>query len=81
MFALVDADYNFLFVDIGCQGRISDSGVFKHTELYNKIRHYSGDHSSIVYTVHKDIFVLIELNRTPFNLVEGEFRISFRVSY
>ena len=29
LFALVDADYNFLFIDIGCQGRISDGGVFK----------------------------------------------------
>ena len=37
LFALVDADYNFLFVDVGSQGRISDSGVFKNTELYKKI--------------------------------------------
>lgn len=34
LFALVDANYNFLFVDIGCQGRISDGGVFSNTELY-----------------------------------------------
>ncbi|XP_008179485.1 uncharacterized protein LOC103308217 [Acyrthosiphon pisum] len=37
LFALVDADYNFLFIDIGCQGRISDGGVFKNTELHKKI--------------------------------------------
>nr|CAI5846691.1 unnamed protein product [Callosobruchus analis] len=37
LFALVDADYNFLFVDIGCQGRISDGGVFQHSVLYHKI--------------------------------------------
>jgi len=37
LFALVDADYNFLFVDIGCQGRISDGGVFKNSELNKKI--------------------------------------------
>lgn len=34
LFALVDANYNFMFVDIGCQGRISDGGVFSSTELY-----------------------------------------------
>jgi len=34
LFALVDANYNFMFVDVGCQGRISDSSVFTNTELY-----------------------------------------------
>lgn len=37
LFALVDADYNFLFVDVGCQGRISDGGVFKHCEIFEKL--------------------------------------------
>jgi hypothetical protein len=36
LFALVDANYNFIFVNAGCQGRISDSSVFKNTELYKK---------------------------------------------
>lgn len=35
--AVADADYNFIFVDIGCQGRISDGGVFKNCELYKKM--------------------------------------------
>jgi hypothetical protein len=26
-----------MFVDAGCQGRISDSGVFTNTELYKKL--------------------------------------------
>jgi len=29
LFAVVDANYNFIFVDVGCQGRISDSGFSK----------------------------------------------------
>lgn len=41
LLALVDANYNFLFVDIGCQGRISDGGVFKNTILNRKIENHT----------------------------------------
>lgn len=37
LFALVDANYLFTFVDIGCQGRISDGGVFRNTILFKKL--------------------------------------------
>lgn len=37
LFALVDADYNFLYADIGCQGRISDGGVFRNTSLFKNL--------------------------------------------
>ena len=33
MLALVDYDYKFLFVDVGCQGRISDGGVYNNSNL------------------------------------------------
>ena len=35
--AVVDADYRFVYVDIGCNGRISDGGVFSGTTLHNNI--------------------------------------------
>lgn len=31
LFAVVDANYNFIYANVGCQGRISDGGVFSHT--------------------------------------------------
>nr|CAI5823709.1 unnamed protein product [Callosobruchus analis] len=37
MMALVDAEYCFSYVDIGCQGRISDGGVFRNTSLFKKL--------------------------------------------
>ncbi|KAK9879480.1 hypothetical protein WA026_023338 [Henosepilachna vigintioctopunctata] len=37
LFALVDANYKFLYVDAGGQGRISDGGIFKNCSLYTKL--------------------------------------------
>jgi len=37
LFAVVDADYNFQFIDVGVQGRISDGGVFRHTSFHQKL--------------------------------------------
>lgn len=33
MFTVVDATYNFMYVNVGCQGRLSDGGVFSHTHF------------------------------------------------
>lgn len=64
LFALVDADYNFLYADIGCQGRISDGGVFRNTTLFKKLEENSlnlpnpdvlpGGHNRIPYVFVAD---------------------------
>ena len=37
LLALVDGNYNFMFADVGCQGRISDGGIFKNSKLHNML--------------------------------------------
>lgn len=37
LFAIVDADYKFLYVDVGKNGRISDGGIFANTPIYEKL--------------------------------------------
>jgi hypothetical protein len=41
LLAIVDANYNFIFVNTGCQGRISDGGVFRNTSVYRKLMNNS----------------------------------------
>jgi len=35
--AIVDTNYCFIYVNVGCQGHISDGGVFRNTEFYTKL--------------------------------------------
>ena len=35
--ALVNYDYQFIYVDVACQGRISDGGVFRNSSFNEKM--------------------------------------------
>lgn len=35
--AVVNADYEFIYVSVGCNGRVSDGGVFDTTTLHDKL--------------------------------------------
>uniref|UniRef100_A0A1Y1MGM7 DDE Tnp4 domain-containing protein n=1 Tax=Photinus pyralis TaxID=7054 RepID=A0A1Y1MGM7_PHOPY len=37
LLALVDSEYNFMYVDVGCNGRVSDGGVFANSTLCSAI--------------------------------------------
>ena len=41
LLALVDADYKFIYIDIGCNGRISDGGVEWNTTLSSVLENSS----------------------------------------
>lgn len=38
LFAMVDTNCNLIFVDVGFQGRISDGGIFKNTQLFTNLK-------------------------------------------
>jgi len=37
LLAVVDVEYKFLYVDVGCNGRVSDRGVFNRCSLYHAL--------------------------------------------
>lgn len=37
LMAAVDANYKFIFADVGCQGKISNSGVMRNTQFRSKL--------------------------------------------
>ena len=51
LLALVDANYQFIYIDVGCNGRISDGGVFRNcslaTSLENNILNIPGDRKNV----------------------------------
>ena len=37
LLAIVNANYKFVYVNIGCNGRMSDGGVFRNCDLYQEL--------------------------------------------
>ena len=43
LLAVVDHDYKFVYIDVGCQGRVGDAGVFQNSQLYKALETNSLD--------------------------------------
>jgi len=54
--ALVDSNYEFLYVDVGKNGRISDDGVIEETTFYRKLNEESLNIPNINETKGKSQF-------------------------
>ena len=80
LLALVDANYKFLYVDIGCNGRVADGGVFKNSTLFAALENKFLDipspkpilemHKPLPYMiVADDAFPLKEYIQKPYSQV------------
>ncbi|XP_045111451.1 uncharacterized protein LOC123504747 [Portunus trituberculatus] len=62
MLAVVDAHYNFLYVDVGTQGRVSDAGVWDRCSLNNYLQENKlqvPDSTVLPFTTSKSPYVLV----------------------
>jgi len=39
LFAMVDGDYNFTYINVGTNGRENDPGIFNDSSLHNGLEH------------------------------------------
>ena len=85
LLAVVDANYKFLYVDIGCNGRVSDGGVFKNSALFSGLENNTlniptpkpilQQHKAIPYMiVADDAFPLKNYIQKPYSQVGLTFR-------
>lgn len=87
--ALVNANYEFLYVDIGCNGRISDGGVFRNSNLSQALGCNSlnfpppkclpGGTSSVPHVVADEAFPLKSYLMKPFPISSGRLSMEQRV--
>ena len=94
LLAIVDANYNFLFVDIGTEGRAADGGIWKDTDIQDAIEKEDADiprrlnlpntdKPSPMFLVGDDAFPLGEHMMKPYrrrNLTEEQEIFNYRLS-
>lgn len=94
LMALVDANYKFLFVDVGCNDRVSDGGVFNRSTLNIEMQTNSiglpparllpgSDVECPFYIVADDAFALRKNIMKPFpfrNMSKEERIYNYRIS-
>ena len=76
--ALVDANYRFIYVDIGCNGQISDGGVCRNCTLNQKMKMkelpiphctlIDGTQTVFPFVIVADDAFLLKENLKPFHI-------------
>lgn len=69
LLAVIDADYKFIYIDVGCNGRVADGGVFKNSnklpsvwgggQLPHLARNVTFVHNVHMYTALSGMFFFI----------------------
>ena len=59
----MNANYNFIYIDVGCNGRISDGGVFRESYLCQAI-----DENTIAFPVPRKVGE----NSLPYGIVADD---------
>lgn len=95
LMALVDADCNFIYIDVGAQGRVSDGGVYSNTTLAQALErdqlhfppakplHHASDVEIPYFIVGDDAFPMKPYLMKPYsrrNLSDSEQRTNYRLS-
>lgn len=79
--AIVDHNYCFKYIDVGCNGRISDGGVFRNCNMFTKLE--NGFLPAGSFLVGDDAFPLKPYLLKPFsgnNLTLGQKLFNYRLS-
>ncbi|XP_077371324.1 putative nuclease HARBI1 isoform X1 [Festucalex cinctus] len=94
MLAVVDSQYKFMYLDVGCIGSKSDAGIFKHSEFYTALEEGvaavpppeplpGDDHPTPYFFVGDDSFPLKHWLITPYttgNMTKPERVFNYRLS-
>lgn len=83
LFALVDHDYNFTYINVGSNGSASDGGIFRSSALYNALEENVLPDNGFI--IGDDAFplksyLLKPYSRLPRNLTYAEKIFNYRLS-
>jgi hypothetical protein len=69
LFALVDADYRFVFIDVGSNGRVNDGAVFRNSTLISAMENYLLNWPDNLVIIGDDAFLLRNTLLKPYSKV------------
>jgi hypothetical protein len=68
---LVDADYRFVFIDVGSKGRVNDGAVFRNSTLNSAMENnlFNWPDNSVIHVIGDDAFPLRNTLLKPYSKI------------